>query len=81
MQSFSVFNDCVAAVGTCPSYPSKKPVFCFSYYRAMDVDKLYQELKVWGQEHLLQFWSKLDEDEQRRLHHDIKEYLFFVIFF
>ena len=52
----------------------------------MAVEDVKEELKAYGQEHLLQFWSILDEDERGNLLREIKEYesrsqFFFFRFF
>jgi len=39
----------------------------------MDVEKLRQQLQEYGQEHLLQFWPQLDEDERQELVRSIQE--------
>ena len=41
----------------------------------MDVEKLRQQLQEYGQEHLLQFWPQLDEDERQELVRSIQEYV------
>lgn len=39
----------------------------------MDVEEIRQVLCQYNQEHLLQFWSSLNEEEQTKLFKDIKE--------
>lgn len=39
----------------------------------MDVTQLEQKLKEHGQEHLLQFWPSLSEEERSRLLHELNE--------
>jgi len=39
----------------------------------MDVEELRQQLQQFGQEHLLQFWPKLNQDERQELLHSIQE--------
>jgi hypothetical protein len=39
----------------------------------MDVGTLKEQLAGYGQEHLLQFWDSLEENEQKELYKDVKE--------
>jgi hypothetical protein len=41
--------------------------------KKMDVTQLEQKLKEHGQEHLLQFWPSLSEEERSRLLHELNE--------
>lgn len=41
----------------------------------MDVTQLEAKLKEYGQEHLLQFWSSLTEEERHHLFRDLNEYI------
>lgn len=41
----------------------------------MDVAQLVQKLKEHGQEHLLQFWPSLTEEERQQLFHQLNEYV------
>lgn len=42
--------------------------------KRMDVTELEQKLKEHGQEHLLQFWPSLTEEERQQLFHQLNEY-------
>ena len=37
----------------------------------MDTEKLEKRLRTFGQEHLLQFWDRLNRDEQKQLFEDV----------
>lgn len=47
----------------------------------MEMENLQEMLKLHGQEHLLQFWSELNEEERNNLLRDIKEYVCPSLFF
>lgn len=48
----------------------------------MDVTDLERRLKEHGQEHLLQFWSTITEEERTQLCRELNEYnLYFIALF
>ncbi len=43
--------------------------------RIMDLEQIRQALRQYNQEHLVEFWSTLNEEEQTKLYKDVKEYV------
>lgn len=54
-------------------------IIFISENRIMDLEEIRQALRQYDQEHLVQFWSTLNEEEQAKLFKDVKEYVLFFI--
>lgn len=45
----------------------------------MDYQQLTENLKQYGQEHLVNFWPDLNESERQQLYNDIKACVYFSL--